>query len=101
MPKLCSASRLPVDPLEVGAASGNPGVVTIDPEVRDVVSELRTKITPKQRELLDRIWTAYRSTGKPLLRRELEHGHGGKERVLETLTGLSGSVVYTSARSGS
>jgi hypothetical protein len=65
-----------------------------------MVTELRARITRPQREILDRIWNAYRSTHKPLPRRVLDQALGSRAQVLAALKGLSGSVLYTTSRAG-
>ncbi len=66
----------------------------------DVVLALRAKLSAEERGLLDRIWESYRTTGKPLARRALHLACPPRSKVLMTLGGLGGSVVFADRASG-
>lgn len=73
----------------------------MDAAKNDVVTRLRREITPDQRALLDRIWTAWRADHKGLPRRVFADTPGGMREAHACLAGLGGSVVRLSGESNS
>lgn len=76
-----------------------PGITPVKPsgvegtkQTQPTLDEIRQKVSPFQRGLLDETWQHFRRTGGWPILREMYCKHGGKQKIRDTLSELTGNV---------